>query len=74
MVTALIVFLQSLRVDLAEPVLAKLQDRVVGTSLARTTGTERWIVRVARSNVPGQMTLGVALLVAMGALLYALIH
>lgn len=71
LVTSLMVFRQMLQVDSAEPVLARLQDRVVGTNLAPTTGTERWIVRVARSAVPGMMALGVALLVDIGALLYA---
>jgi hypothetical protein len=71
LVTSLMVFRQMLQVDSAEPVLAKLQERVVGTSLAPTTGTEHWIVRVARGAVPGVMALGVALLVDIGALLYA---
>jgi hypothetical protein len=71
MVTALMMFRQILEVDSAEPVLAKLQDRVVGISLAQTTRTERWIVRVARGGVPGMIALGAALLVDIGALLYA---
>jgi hypothetical protein len=74
MVTSLMVIRQMLEVNSSEPVLARLQDRVVGISLARTTGTEHWIARVARKPVPGVMALGVALLVDVGALLYALIH
>jgi hypothetical protein len=41
MVSALMMFWRILEVNSAEPVLAKLQARVVGISLARTTGTER---------------------------------
>jgi hypothetical protein len=73
-ITALLVIRQNLQTDLAEPVLAGLQRQVVGTSLAGTTGTERRIERVFRSGVPGMVALGVALLVEIGALLYALIH
>jgi hypothetical protein len=73
-ITALLVIRQNLQTDAAEPVLARLQDRVVGTSLARTTGTGHWIARVARSGVPGMIALGVALLVDFGALLYAVIR
>ena len=73
-ITALLVIRQNLQTDSAEPVLARLQDRVVGTSLARPTGTEHWIERVFRSGVPGTIALGVSLLVDIGALLYALIH
>ncbi len=40
LVTSLMVFRQMLEVSSAEPVLARLQDRVVGTSLARTNRTE----------------------------------
>jgi uncharacterized membrane protein len=71
MVTSLMMFRQILEVDSAEPVLAKLQARVIGVSLARTTGTERWIVRAARGAVPGMIALGAALLVDIGAMLYA---
>lgn len=73
-ITALLVTRQNLQADTAEPVLARLQDRVVGTSLARTTAPEHWIERVFRSAVPGMIALAVALLVDIGALLYALIH
>jgi hypothetical protein len=73
-VTSLMVFRQTLEVDSAEPVLAELQDRVVGTSLARTTGTEHWIVRAALGPVPAMIALGVALPVDIGALVYAVIR
>jgi hypothetical protein len=73
-ITALLVIRRNLQTDWAEPVLARLQDRIVGTSLARTTGTEHWIERVFPRGVPGMIALGVALLVDIGALLYALIH
>lgn len=62
MITALMVFRQMLEVDSAEPVLAKLQHQVIGTSLTRTTGTAPWIVRVAGSAVPGMIAIGVGLL------------
>jgi hypothetical protein len=71
LVTSLMVFRQTLQADSAEPVLAELQERVVGTRLAGTTGTGHWIVRVARSAVPGMIALGVSLLVDIAALLYA---
>jgi hypothetical protein len=73
-ITALLVTRQNLQTDAAEPVLARLQDRVVGTSLARTTAPEHWIERAFRSGVPGMTAHGVALLVDIGALLYAVIH
>ena len=71
MVASLFTVRQVLEVDSAEPVLAKLQARVVGISLARPARTEPRIVRVARSAVPGIIALGAALLVDIGALLYA---
>jgi hypothetical protein len=74
MVAFLMMFRQILEVDSAEPVLAKLQDRGVGIGLAGTTRTERWIVRVARGRVPGMIALVAALLVDIGALLYAVIR
>jgi hypothetical protein len=67
LVTSLMVFRQTLQVNSAEPVLAKLQNQVVGTSLAGTTRTEHWILRA----LPGILALGVALLVDIAALLYA---
>jgi hypothetical protein len=73
-ITSLMVFRQTLEVDAAEPVLARLQARVVGTSLAGVTGTEQWTLRTARGRISGIIALGVALMVDIAALLYAVIH
>ena len=76
-VTSLIALRQSLQVGLAGPVLAEVQRRVadrLNFDLAGTTGTGTWPVRIAQSTLPMTIALGLALLVNIGALLYALIH
>ena len=73
-ITALLVIRQNHQTDSAEPVLARLQARVVGTSLTRMTGTGHWIARAAQSDIPGIIALGVSLLADTGALLYAVIR
>jgi hypothetical protein len=73
-VTFLIVLRESAAVGLAGPVLAELQGRVADRlklESMRNIGTPP---RMAQSNFPGVMALGLALLVDIAALLYALIH
>lgn len=75
-VASLIELRQSLQVSLAGPVLGELQRRVANR-LNFDLGTSRnltWTGRMALSIVPVAIALGLALLVNISALLYALIH
>jgi hypothetical protein len=76
-VTSLIVLRHSLLANDAGPVLGELQGRVADRlkiELAGTIGTQGWRARLAWSAFPATIALGLALLVSIGALLYAVIR
>jgi hypothetical protein len=76
-VTSLIVLRQSLLANDAGPVLGELQGRVaerLKIELAGTIGTQGWRARLAWSAFPATIALGLALLLSIGALLYAVIR